>query len=764
MRRIRRLFLFALPVLVGGVFGVYYFQRLKVSASAPVIPNTLPPEIRALHRDYVYFKGTRDCPELEVRAREAEGVEQPKAKFVLRGVEMKVFHSCGRKFDHILSSSAEFDEAEGRLFAEGEVDIMLAVPSEPEMQGRLVGIKTSGVLLDVRDGKARTTRHARFRYDLGDGEAVGAEYDPRARELVLQSNVRLHWRGAGKGRPIDIEAGQLRHKEEESKVYLSPWTRLKRDTLAMEAGDTIVSLDKGNIRTVDANSAKGVRDHEGRKLAFGANDLHMDMTEKSEIEKIVGKGQARLTATGPAAVTDIQAPEVHMVFDTAAKESTLRTALASGKTVVESKPVVKQGAIAPHTRVLRADGVSTTMRAGGQDIETIEVFTPGEIDMIPNHPTQAARWMAAGRMWFRYAEDNRLESMKAIKVATKTVRPERSGKAKVQVPALTWSDELLASFDPKSGEMRRMEQWDQFRYEEGERKATAGRAILESPSEVITLEKSARAWDPGGSVSADLILLDQKTGGYIANGNVASTRLPENAGKSPAPGTALLARDQPSQAKASRMTSIENNKRVIYEGDAVLWQAANRLQADRVEIDRTNRILLANGNVVSQFLDRQNPNQPRQSFTVVRSAAMSYRETERLAHYSGGSRLIRDGMDVKSREIRAWLTEEKPPGPGQSNAPAAPAAPGQSSLDRAFADGSVEIVHVQPDRTRRGLSEHAEYYVANERVVLNGGNPQLHDSLKGVSRGRQITYFAGKETLEVQGAQTQPVVTRIKRN
>jgi hypothetical protein len=49
-------------------------------------------------------------------------------------------------------------------------------------------------------------------------------------------------------------------------------------------------------------------------------------------------------------------------------------------------------------------------------------------------------------------------------------------------------------------------------------------------------------------------------------------------------------------------------------------------------------------------------------------------------------------------------------------------------------------------------------------VVLNGGNPQLHDSLKGVSRGRQITYFAGKETLEVQGAQTQPVVTRIKRN
>lgn len=754
MRRTRRLFLFALPVLIAGVGGTYYLKRLEVSANAPVIPRTLPAATRALSKDYVYFKGTRDCPELEVRAGEAEGVEQPNAKFVLRGVEMKVFHDCGKKFDLIKSASSDFDEAEGRMFADGEVDITLAVPVEPEVQGRLVGIKTSGVLLDVKDGKARTDRHARFLYDLGHGEAVGAEYDPRLRELVLRSNVKLHWRGNGEGEPMDIEAGQLRHKESESKVYLSPWAKLKRESLTMDAAETIVSLDKGNIKVVDAQSAKGTRGQKDRTLAFGANSLHMDFGGNSQVEKIVGDGDARLTATGPVSVTDIKAPRVHMIFAVVGKESVLKTALANGKTTVEAKPVMKPGTIPAPTRILRADGVTAAMRPNGEDIESIEVFTPGEIDMIPNHPSQSARWMSADRMWFQYAEENRIESMKALKVATKSIKPKRPGKKEESPQALTWSEELLASFDPKTGEMRRIEQWEKFRYKEGEREATAHRAVLESTSDMITLDKSARAWDPTGSVSADLILLDQKTGSYTATGNVASTRLPDPKDQTkPAPGTTMLARDQPMQAKAARMVSEDGNKRIVYEGSAVLWQAANRLQADRVEIDRNKRVLVANGSVVSQFLDNKaNPKSGKQGFTVVRSSALVYREAERLAHYTGGSRMIREGMDVKSSELRAWLSEDKPGAPQRD-----------SSLERAFADGDVEIFHVQPDRTRRGLSDHAEYHVAEEKVILNAGNPQLHDSVKGVSRGKQITYFTGKEALQVEGAPTQPVFTRIKR-
>ena len=43
---------------------------------------------------------------------------------------------------------------------------------------------------------------------------------------------------------------------------------------------------------------------------------------------------------------------------------------------------------------------------------------------------------------------------------------------------------------------------------------------------------------------------------------------------------------------------------IRYEGDAVLWQGADRLEADTVEIDRDNNLLKAHGHVMSQLLDK----------------------------------------------------------------------------------------------------------------------------------------------------------------
>ena len=39
------------------------------------------------------------------------------------------------------------------------------------------------------------------------------------------------------------------------------------------------------------------------------------------------------------------------------------------------------------------------------------------------------------------------------------------------------------------------------------------------------------------------------------------------------------------QAKAARMTSTDDNRQIRYEGDALMWQGSNRMQADRIDID-----------------------------------------------------------------------------------------------------------------------------------------------------------------------------------
>src|SRR5262249_50867931 len=108
--------------------------------------------------------------------------------------------------------------------------------------------------------------------------------------------------------------------------------------------------------------------------------------------------------------------------------------------------------------------------------------------------------------------------------------------------------------------------------------------------------------------------------------------------------------------------------------------------------------------------------------------------------------LKRAGLDVKSRELKAFLKDE-----------------GDSSLDKAYADGAVEIVQVVTKRTRRGTSEHAEYYAGEEKIILEGGKPEMVDSLRGSTRGKQLTYFADDDRLLINGQPSQPAISNIRR-
>jgi lipopolysaccharide export system protein LptA len=264
---------------------------------------------------------------------------------------------------------------------------------------------------------------------------------------------------------------------------------------------------------------------------------------------------------------------------------------------------------------------------------------------------------------------------------------------------------------------------------------------------VITLQGNARAWDETGSTDADTIVLDQNSGNFSAEGNVASTRKPDRKVASPS----LLAEDQPLQAKAEKMQSTANNEKLRYEGHVVLWQGANRLEARAVDIDRKEKTLSARGDVVSRFLD-QAPKDARArraapAFTIVRAPELDYSDTKRLAHYKGGVALARPGLDVHSRELRAVLQSTET----------------GSSLERAFADGAVEIVETSKDRVRRGTGEHGEYEVSSEKVVLHGGQPVLNDSVRGTARGQRLTYFANNDRLLVDGHANQPAVSKINR-
>ena len=766
MRLSRWLILAAILAIVVFVLQTYIKRQQALARDTPAAPRPLETGINGRASNWVYSQSDGEHPRVTVRAKSFRQVKAPSV-MELEGVELQLFHQQSDQFDLVRSAKAQFDIAAKTLYADGVVDITMARPaagkptvapkpgadSEKEEEnpgGRIVKIRTSGVRFASDTGKASTDRRADFEFEQGNGSAEGVDYDPVSRELHLRSAVELHWMGKGKrSKPMFIEAGEAYYREMESKVILRPWSKLTRDTLHMEGTSSVISLDKGVIKEALAEAAHGVQDGPGRKVEFAADSLLLTFGDDMAIQEVKGQHHGKLVSTAATMRTTVTGEIIDLQFDPAAHESTLTHALAMQKAVAEAQPLPQPGEPLAETRVLRSEVIHLNMRPGGKDIDTVETDGAGTVDFLPNRPGQPKRFMQGDRIWIAYGPENRIQSFRAVNASTRTEKPGTP----VPPPMLTQSKELLAMFDPKTSELTRLEQKTGFRYEEGVRRATADRATLEQAKDVITLEGSARTSDPTGTAAADRLVLNQKSGDFVADGRVATTRLPD---QKPSSSSSLLSDAELMQGRAQHMTSAEKNQKLHYEGNAVVWQGVNRVEADRIDIDRTRQVFEAHGKVVSQFSDKSadktdgkkaDAAKPAASaapiFTVVRAPDLIYSDDTRIAHYQGGAAMVRPGLVVNGKELKAYLNERD----------------ADTSLNHAFAEGAVKIVSTADKRTRTGTGEHGEYYAAEQKVILNGGDALLVDSLKGQTRGKQLTWWSNNDRLLVNGAENRPADT-----
>jgi lipopolysaccharide export system protein LptA len=361
--------------------------------------------------------------------------------------------------------------------------------------------------------------------------------------------------------------------------------------------------------------------------------------------------------------------------------------------------------------------------------------------------------LKAERMTIDYGAKNEIQSFHATAASTETFPTEDDRKKKKTnlATAFTSSKTIDASFDDK-GQLKQMKQSENFRYTEGDRKAQADSATLENDSNVMDLEKSARISDASGSTAGDHIQIDQSTGDFDARGHVSTTRLPEQKKAE----SAMLDKDEPTLGTADRVTSANRNHLIHYDGNAVVWQTSNRIQADRIDIDRDKKSLIADGKVITQFEDKPKDEtasktaQPASpTYTIVKSQHMVYTDPDRLANYTGGVDFWRPAMTVKSATLKAYLNEQ------DSDA--------DSRINHAFGDGKVEIVQFAADRQRVGNSEHAEYYTDEGKVILTGGEPKLNDTKRGNTRGDKLTWFTNEDRLVVEGAPERKAQSRIRK-
>lgn len=748
MRRLRRLLLVAVGLLLAAVGFTYWARRTMLERRTPPVAAALPHSIQAEGRDWVYTHHEGERPRVEVRATRMRQIAEP-AEFELEGVQLRIFHSDGRTYDLVKSAFARFDVKKSELYSDGEVDITLGLPVSGAPAENPVIIRTSGVRFETTTGKALTERPTSFRYGRAEGRSLGASFDPAWSDLRMLGGAELRWQPDRPGaKPITVAADELLYKQDQDRVYLTPWSRLVRGSFEIEAGSSVVTLENDQLRRVEAANARGRDRYPRRSIEFHAGRLLVEFDDGAVVRKVVGQEGARLVATSDADRTGIESRELFLDFKAVSGDSVLESALAMGGGVLESRPLARADKPAAETRVLRAEVIKTLMRPGGDEIAVIETHTPGVVEFLPNRPEQRKRRIEAERLWLHFAEGNRIETFRATRVATRTEPPvasERPGE-----PTLTSSQDLLASFDAASGDLVGLEQWGDFRYQEGSRRASADKGTLDEANRTIALSGKARLWDETGSTAADELFLEQTSGNVTATGRVRTTRKPESE-----PGAGLLASGEPIHAAAERMAVTGKRSKIVFEGEAVMWQGADRLEAPRIEIDRADRLLHASGGVYSRFLEKGAPardgNGPAAPvYLTVRAAELLYVEKERLAHYRGGVQLRRGPLEVAAEQLWAYFSASRPDDV-------------QSRLERALAEGNVRIVETRPARTRTGSGDSAEYLVAEEKVLLRGAPARLADSARGATEGERLIYFAGNDRLLVEGGRSRPAVTRLRR-
>jgi lipopolysaccharide export system protein LptA len=733
MRRFRWLLPVAILGILVAVAIVYIRLREAQLANAPTKPDLLPSDVQASALKYCVDQAQGANPKVKICA---ASMNRSGTTTELHGVELQLFHVNASEYDLVTSDFAKFDEAQRKLFSEGNVEITLAVPVEGAAPGRLLKIHSSGVEFSSETGEASTARPVRFDFDRGSGSAVGAQYNPATRELKMNSQVWLEWNGKTPDAvPMHIESGEAFYLENQSKVILRPWARLTRGGLRMEGGDSEILLKDGTITRADTVNGKGTQKGPGRNVDFGAKALHILFDDHLTVNYILAEPGANLVSTAATTRTTVTADRLDLNFTAVDKESTLTGATATGKSVINAEPIARPGVQTPETRVLRSEIIRMAMRAGGEEIERVETGGPGTLDFLPNRPEQPKRNLKGDMIWIYYGPENRIEHFRSTNATTRT---------ETKIPRITESKEILAYFDGQST-LTRMEQNTDFRYEEGDRKANSRKATFEQAKNLLTLDGAASTSDTTGKVNADRITLDQNTGDYTADGSVSTTRQPTRKGGS----SAMMSSEEITQATAKHMTSTNKNQRIHYEGDAKAWQGANRVTADALDIDQEHHIMEAHGKVETQFYDKNVKSGPA-PVTTVRAQELVYSTETRIADYKGGVHLERPGMTVDSRQMRAFLKESK----------------SDSSLDKAFSDGAVKIVSTttvpgKPKRIRTGTSEHAEYYSDEQKVILNGGQPRLVDTEKVDTTGKELTWWANNDRLLVDGEETKQVRTVI---
>jgi lipopolysaccharide export system protein LptA len=658
-----------------------------------------------------------------------------------------------------------------------------ATGGKPDAPGAMK-IETHGMAFNRASGEARTNELVHFFFATGSGQAVGAEYHSEEGTLRLQRAVKLkldqpvapggNKSTSVKKEPVEITGSRMDFSRDQATIFLSGPAQAQTQGQRLTAAAMLLELD-GNLRA--------------KRLIAKSNG------NAARPEFIAEKGAGR---------QELNADEITASF---APQGWIIHAEANGNVSGESR----QG---QQTHSVKARNASMEMMAG-QNAPKSLVLT-GAVDAGMNFSANQgdARRLTTEELRLVFAEKQtekggkaqpesgaklasadspgpgRLELSEAGNASTKAsqtvvqgnqlaMRFDGAGKAsRLEVKGNVRTERTMAGADKQTATAKNgfvdlqpqggwsfMDLSDNVQLNEGTRSAQADHAEFSRAEQIVTLTGHATARDATTLTSAKKLTLWQGTGDIRGEGAVHSSDLS-------ARGSAVHLAPVASNVSADQLSGNSKTGRALYTGHARLWQGDSVLEGDSIELLKTERMMIANGNVRAVF-----PQAPRNASAPpagaananlkpvlwhAQSAKMTYWDQENRARLEQNAVVQSPEEKITAQTVDLYFTRVSVnvPAPMPQTPPAGSSSAllGSQQISRAVATGGVTVLQGE----RRAVAERGEYTATDGKFVMTGGTPTIFDATEGTTTGRQLTFFLADATIIVDSENGSRTLTKHK--
>ena len=752
-----------LVMLVACVYGARDWQSRQARKR---VPAAVPSSVEQRSAGFTFSKVVGDRTEFTVRAsRATEFVEGGRS--LLEDVWITAYGGAGERFDNLHTRTCDYLTASESISCAGDVQIDLDRASDQHLQAgkaerandsRLVQVATSHVSFDHKTGLATTDRPASFHFSQGEGQGVGFRYEAQQGEIQLLSAVELALHGADPAdhtsqtaaQVLNLSGSSMSFEHDQRLIRVLGPVHAHESNFDLVCGKLDVELDEHMYaHRLIATEQPELRSDGPAHTSLKAETITA-LASPTRIEAIIAEGAVQAIAQNPNGEDQLKADRVGMELYPVSNQP--RLLVATGRVTARSN---RAGAVRNlETSMLRLD--FTPAKMAGEARVKHAVTPAGTVDLqdsgtVSGKPVQERMRLTAQHLEADFTGENDLRELRG----SEGVQFERQiGEASAQTTA---SKEMVAQFAPGGG-WSIVDQTGSVQLHQDNETAQAEHAHFERASDITLLEGSVVLTDAASRTTARSALFQQTTNEFHAIGRVATVE--SSSGGSQfvnfAPG--------PGRVSGERLDANSVTGRALYSGNARLWQGDSIVEGENIELNRQTHTLIATGQVHAVFpqapaashgqsSSRKEPSKPE--FWHAQGNRLTYqsdesrgRMEEKVRAHSDEGSMTADAIDFFFAQGGSSATTDASAAGKPAGGPPNGTGTGQQ-LVKATAFGGVNV----EQQGRHGKASRADYTAEDGRFVLSGGTPTAYDASGNATQGRQLTFFFGDDSINIDSAE-----------